>query len=138
MGTTLMIVAYASLLTLPFFEWLMQLPFKDFATFLAWVTGPDAGGFVIISWAMAWGLDRFDFWNKLESKTKSLLIFLVSALFGCIAIVLSQYPAIVVAIDPYFKVILSCVVMWLTTQVSHKNDPIKKTKPKTVYNAESK
>jgi multisubunit Na+/H+ antiporter MnhG subunit len=136
-----MIVMYVSLFIMlysSFFEWLMQLPFKDFATFLAWVTGPDAGGFVIIAWGLSWGLDRFDFWNKMESKTKSLLILLTSALFGCTAITLAQYPAIVAAIDPYFKVILSCVVMWLTTQVSHKNDPNRKAKPKTVYNAESK
>jgi hypothetical protein len=137
----MIVVAYVSLLILPFIEWLKQLPFSDFGSFLAWVTGPDAGGFVIIAWGLSWGLDRFDFWNKMESKTKSLLILLASALFGCTAITLAQYPAIVAAIDPYFKVVLSCVVMWLTTQVSHKNDPNRKAKPKAVvnnYNAESK
>lgn len=128
---SLFIVAYST-----FWEWLSQLPFTDFSSFLRWVTGPDAGGFVIISWAVAWGLDRFKFWNALDSQLKSFLILIISILFGSLAIVLANNPEIVKVIDPYFKLILSMVVMWLTTQVSHKNDPMNKKKETPVYKAE--
>lgn len=100
----------------------MSTPFTDLSSFLAWITGPTAGGFAIITWFLSWAFEKADFWQKLEGRIKLLITFLVSSLFAVGAYFLSLNEALVAQIDPVFKVLLSTAIVWLSSQVAHRVD----------------
>jgi hypothetical protein len=101
----------------------MNIPFENLSEFLAWLSGPTAGGLVVVMWFVSWLLEKNSWWHSLQSKTRSAIIWGASVLIGVGAFVLAQNPELVATIDPYFKVVLYVTVAWLATQVAHNKDP---------------
>ena len=100
----------------------MEVPFETFADFLNWLFGPSIGGFSILIWFVSWALEDFQAWHDLPSKIRSLVFYIGSILIGVGAYLLSQNEQVVLAIEPYFKIVLSATVVWLSSQVAHKAD----------------
>lgn len=100
----------------------MEVPFETFAEFLNWIFGPSVGGFAILVWFASWVLEDFQWWHNLSSKVRSLVFYIGSILLGVGAYLLSQNEQIVIAIEPYFRIILSATVVWLSSQIAHKAD----------------
>jgi len=75
----------------------------DFMGILIWLMG---GGCIIAS---SWLLERFAWYQTLASKTREIVFFCVSVLFGIGAFLVSSYvPADVIqAITPYFVIVAS-------------------------------
>lgn len=101
----------------------MTVPFETFGDFLSWIFSPSAGGLVIVMWFISWTLEKAEFWANLNSKLKLVITYVASILLGIGAYLLSENEALVTAIEPYFKVVLSVTVAWLATQVAHENNP---------------
>lgn len=87
--------------------------------FLNWLTGADAGAFILVSVAISVFLEDVKWWAELGSKIKYLVIVGVSVLFGIGGVVLTQNPEIVSAIDPFFRPIAYIITAWLATQGIH-------------------
>lgn len=92
----------------------------SFTELLAWLTGPDGGAFLLVSWAISWGLNGTAFWQKLSPQTKTLIILVVSGLLGAGAAALQSNPALVAAIEPYVRPVIFAVMAWLGTQTAHR------------------
>ena len=99
---------------------------NSLSALLAWLTGADAGAFILVSGAVALFLEDIDKWNALLPKVRFLIILGVSALLGIGASFLAQYPDVVLAIDPFFKPVMYTVMAWLGTQTLHKLDKVTK------------
>jgi hypothetical protein len=97
----------------------------QFSELLKWITGPDGGAFLILSWALSWGLEGFSFWQKLTSKARSLIILGAAILFGLAGVWLSTRPDIVELIEPYVQVVIYIIVAWLATQTAHRLNPLR-------------
>jgi len=91
---------------------------------LKWLTGTGGGAFLLISWAIAWGLEGVPKWEALSSKLKTLIILGLSAVLGVLATWLLQFPDLVAAIDVYFRPVLYVVMVWLGSQTAHKVDKV--------------
>lgn len=87
---------------------------------LQWLMGP--GAFLVITWAVSWALEGWNWWMALASSVKRLLILITAVALGIGSFVLQQNPALVATLDPYIKIVISMVVMWLSTQAAHKVD----------------
>ena len=94
----------------------------EISNFLPWITGADGGAFIVIAWALAWALEPTEFWHKLTSMYKSLIILIAAAVLGMVSVWLQGQPEIIAAIAPYFKTITYVVIAWLATQTAHKLD----------------
>ena len=99
---------------------------NSLSALLTWLTGADAGAFVLVSGAVALFLEDVDKWNALQSKIRFLIILGASALLGVGASFLAQYPDVVLAIEPYFRPVMYTVLAWLSTQTLHKLDKVAK------------
>lgn len=91
-----------------------------FSNFLAWLTSPDGGAFLLISWAASWGLEGWSWWEKRSANAKKLLILAASAVLGAGAAALQAHPEIVAAIEPILQPVIYIVIAWLGTQTAHK------------------
>lgn len=87
---------------------------------LNWLTGADAGAFLLVSWAIAWGLEGTAWWQSLKSQLKVLIIVGVSGALGASAVALQASPQIVAALEPYLQPLIYAVLAWLGTQTAHK------------------
>lgn len=99
---------------------------KNLGAFLAWIAGPNAGGYLIIAWALSWAAEKFGFWKNMTSDIKGLIVLGTSILLGFGAYTLNQFPAVVEAISPYFMIVVYCTIAWLATQIAHAKDPLRK------------
>jgi len=87
---------------------------------LAWLTGADAGAFLVVTWLASWGLEEFAFWQKLSSKARQLIILLLAAALGAGAQWLADNPATVAALQPYVQPAIYAAIAWLGSQVAHR------------------
>ena len=110
----------------------MNVPFENLTDFLSWLSGPTAGGLIIISWFISWALDKYDFWIDLSRNTKLTIMWFVAVALGVGGHLLMQSPNIVEIIDPYFKIILGVTVAWLSTQVAYEINPARKDKTEEI------
>lgn len=101
---------------------------EGFSDVLSWLTGSDAGAFVVVAWFLSWLLEGWGKWEELSSKAKSLIILGIALLLGVGAVVLKQNPAIVALVDPYFRAAMYAILAWLGTQVAHRANPLRKEK----------
>jgi hypothetical protein len=88
--------------------------------FLSWLTGAEGGAFILVSWALSWALEYSEGWQTLDAKLKAGLILLLSVLLGLGAAFLQTQPALLAAVDPYFRTLASIVTVWLATQTAHR------------------
>jgi hypothetical protein len=91
--------------------------------FLSWLTGTGGGAFILVAWAVSWGLEGLPWWDTLTSKLKQLIILGTAVVLGLLGVWLNSMPAVVAVIEPYFRVVMYVVLAWLSTQVAHKLDP---------------
>ena len=87
---------------------------------LSWLTGADGGAFLLISWAVSWGLNDVAWWNGLKAQTKALIILSGSGVMGAGAAALQANPEVVPAIEPFVRPLIFAVMAWLGTQVAHR------------------
>lgn len=92
----------------------------DLTGILSWLTGADGGAFLLVSWAVAWGLEGWTTWQKLSAQLKILIILAASGLFGAGAAALQSNPELVAAIEPYLRPLIYGVMAWLSTQTAHR------------------
>ena len=59
---------------------------------LNWLTSPDAGAFVVVSWALSWALEEVDWWHTLSPKGRSAIVLVISAVLAVGAVALRQNP----------------------------------------------
>jgi len=90
--------------------------------FLQWLTGAQGGAFLVIMFVVSWQLENLEFWTKIPSGTKQLIILLVASALSACAVALQYNPELLAAIDPYFRAVSYVVVVWLTSQAAHKID----------------
>ena len=88
--------------------------------FLSWLTGAEGGAFILVSWALAWGLEYSEGWKSLNAKVKGALILIISVILGLGAQYLQTQPAVLAVIDPYFRTLASIVTVCLATQTAHR------------------
>ena len=88
--------------------------------FLSWMTGAEGGAFILVSWALSWGLEYSQRWTDLDARVKAGVILLLSVLLGLGAVFLKTQPALLAAVDPYFHSLSSIVTVWLATQTAHR------------------
>lgn len=96
---------------------------------LEWITGAGGGAFLIISWAVSWGLEKTEWWEGLTSQVRALFILGLSVVLGIIATALKLNPQVVEAIEPFFQPIMYSILAWLGTQIAHKFNPTKPGEP---------
>lgn len=99
---------------------------------LEWLTGSGGGAFLVISWAISWGLEKTEWWENLSSQARALTILGLAAVLGIIATFLKLNPLIVAAMEPYFQPIMYSILAWLGTQIAHKFNPTKAGEPDVV------
>lgn len=95
---------------------------------LTWMTGSDAGAFVIVAWFLSWLLEGWGKWEGLSSRVKSLVVLGIALLLGLGSVWLKQNPALVAQIDPYFRAGMYAILAWLGTQVAHRANSLRKEK----------
>lgn len=95
----------------------------DLAAVLDWLTGPDGGAFIFVTWAVSWGLEEFNGWHRLPTRAKSLIILALSGLLGACAQWLGSHPETVAAIAPYVQPLIYAAMAWLGSQVAHRLNP---------------
>ena len=88
---------------------------------LDWLTA-GGGAVLVIAWAVAWGLEDWPSWGRLDSRLKKLAILVFAILLGMAAKALQLHPGWVEAIRPYLDTLVIIISAWLATQVAHKID----------------
>jgi hypothetical protein len=88
--------------------------------FLVWVS---AGGSVL---AVSFIMERIDWFQKLESKTKELIMFMASAVLAMGAIAVQQFVPVATlnAMAPYFASVAGIFGMIFLAKAFHKVDKI--------------
>ena len=90
---------------------------------LNWLTGADAGAFLIVSGALAWAFEDWATWQRLKPKVKAIVILGLSGSLAIGATMLSANPDLVASIDPFFRPFMTVLLAWLATQAAHKVNP---------------
>lgn len=90
---------------------------------LDWLTGADAGAFVVLLFLMSWGFEGAAWFQKLSGRARELLTLAGAALLAVGAVVLQGQPELVDALDPYFKPVMYIVLAWLAKEGAHKLNP---------------
>lgn len=93
---------------------------------LDWLIGPDGGAWIVITFVVSWALEGWGTWDNLPSKAKSLIILVLAIVLGLFANLLSMHPEVVAAIEPYSKVVMTILTLWLSTQTAHRVDVLRK------------
>lgn len=94
----------------------------ELETFLMWLVA--GGAWLFTSWLISWGLERWDKWQGLSSKTKSVVILFFALLLGVLATwLLTLPPEAFAKIMPYGKVVVSTIISWAVLQGFHYKDP---------------
>ncbi len=96
-----------------------------FETFLKWLTSVDGGALIIIMWTVAWGLEKFNWWQQLDKTLKQLIVLVAAIFVGLLATVAQQNPGFVNAVEPYFEPVMYIVMAWLTGQGFHEINPFR-------------
>ena len=91
----------------------------NFSEFLAWLVGPDQGGWLLVSVFAAVFLEDWNRWHVLAPKVKYLIIFAITAVLAVGATALQTRPDIVAAISPYWTPFGMMLAAWLATQGIH-------------------
>ncbi len=94
----------------------------DFGGFLNWLSSPDGGAFILVSWAVAWGLEGTAWWDAIKPKVKGLAILGVAVVIALAGQWVADQPDLLVTLDPYFKTVSAVIAVWLTTQTAHALD----------------
>lgn len=87
---------------------------------LQWLFGPSGGAFIVIGWFAAIILDKFVWWNKMDSTWKKLISVGLASLLGCGSYFFSTHPEAVKAAEPYIMVIAYSAMMWLSNEYIHQ------------------
>lgn len=90
---------------------------------LNWLTGAEAGAFVVVMFVMAWAFEGLEWFQKLSSRFKGLLTLSVSSVLAVGAVWLQGRPDIVAAIEPFFKPLMYIALAWLAKQGAHFLNP---------------
>lgn len=94
---------------------------KSLADLLSWLVG--GGAFIALSIAVSWIPEGFYAWHKLSSGVRSFLIAGIAAIIGAGATALSNDPAVMVMLEPYFKTFFAGLTVWLISQKAHASNP---------------
>lgn len=96
---------------------------QTFSDLLAFLTGA-GGATLLVAWAASWALSGMAWWEKLDSRAKSLGILGIALLLGVLATYVQSLPPEQLAlIEPYMQTVIAVVGVWLATQVAHKVNP---------------
>lgn len=83
----------------------------------------EGGALMFVSAVVSWLVEEFPFWQKLSSKVKSIIMFVLSTAVGIGALILMQNDEIVKMLDPYIRVILAIGGSWFVNQRAHVINP---------------
>ena len=92
----------------------------DLQNLLDWLTGADAGAFLVVTWFASWGLEKASFWQKISSQLKAVTILVLAGILGGGSGWLSANPKVVGAIQPYVQPAIYGALAWLGSQTAHK------------------
>lgn len=92
--------------------------------FLKWLTGPEGGALILVMWALSWGFEGTAWWDGMLPKAKKLIFLGLALVLGLAAIFLQTRPDIVALVDPYFRVVSSICILWISGEGVHKIDKL--------------
>jgi uncharacterized membrane protein len=94
---------------------------NDWNEVVEWlVTG---GAVAVAAWFVSWFLEGFAWWDRQQSKLKTLLILVLALLIGLLATwVRLLPPEELEPYLPYLNVAILTVIAWLGSQVAHRVD----------------
>ena len=93
----------------------------DWSEVIGWLA--TGGAVAVCAWFVSWFLEGFSWWDRQQTKLKSLLILLLALLLGLAATWVQLQPAEELArYAPYANVVVLTVIAWLGTQVAHRVD----------------
>jgi hypothetical protein len=109
----------------------MSTTIANLKDFLSWLTGLDGGAFILVMWVVSWGLSGVSWWEALDAKLKQIIIIGAAVVLGILGVLMQNAPAFVAAVDPFFKPVMSIVLLWLASQTVRKVETL-------VYNTSAK
>lgn len=83
----------------------------------------EGGAYLFVSAMISWFAEELPFWQKLSSKLKSIIMFVLSAGVGIGALLLMQDNELVNTLAPYIRVILAIGGSWYVNQKAHVGNP---------------
>ncbi len=96
-----------------------ELDPTSFAGVLVWViAGP--GVVFLVGKFMSLVLENFPGWSNLPTLVKQLVPVVLAAGLGVAAQLLLAQPAVIAAIEPWFKVVMLAVLAWVASQQQYQ------------------
>lgn len=84
---------------------------------LLWIAG--IGAPVIVGYVLAWVVENWKAWSTFPKEVKFLVPMIVSILLSIGAKYLLNFPDIVAQISPYFTMVMTAVLTYLSTQKAY-------------------
>jgi hypothetical protein len=97
--------------------------------FLQWVVA--GGGLILGSWAVSWGFEPFNWFQKLHSRVRAGIVLAFSIGLGVGAVYILQLPPEkFAALLPYGEVVVGTFLAWGLAQGFHYKNPNRKVEVK--------
>jgi len=100
--------------------------YQSLSSILVWLTGTGGGAWLIVAWLVSWIAEDIPAWAKLNSKLKTVIMLVVAGAIGAGGQALLFRPEVVAAIDPYVRPFMYSAMIWLTNQLAHGKNPLRK------------
>lgn len=84
---------------------------------LLWIVGIGAPS--IVAYVLSWVVENWKLWSTLPKEVKFLTPMVVSVLLSIGAAQLLKYPDIIASIQPWFQVVMSSVLAYLSSQKAY-------------------
>lgn len=89
----------------------------DFGQVLLWIAG--IGAPAIVAYVLSWVVENWKVWSTLPKEVKFLTPMIVSVLLSLGAAQLLKYPEVIATIQPWFQVVMSAVIAYLSSQKAY-------------------
>lgn len=86
---------------------------------LLWIAG--IGAPAIVAYVLSYVVENWKAWSTFPKEVKFLTPMIVSVLLSIGAAQLLKYPAVIASIQPWFQVVMSSVLAYLSTQKAYIN-----------------
>lgn len=91
--------------------------YTDLQLVLTWIVG--MGAPAIVAYVLSLVVENWAGWSTLPHNIKVLVPMVVSILLSIGASLLLQYPAIIAQIQPWFQMVVSAVLAYLSSQKAY-------------------
>jgi len=82
-----------------------------------WITG--IGGPSIVAYVLSWVVENWKAWSTFPKEVKFLTPMVVSILLSLGAQQLLNYPEVIASIQPWFQVVMSAILAYLSSQKAY-------------------